>query len=139
MTIKKNLSLAEMNAMFRAVTDTVFDENGEFQYQYRDFYTRIAIIKSYTDAVVPADVSEQYALCYDAMLWDSIMGDIDEVQYNDILIAIDDFISDKKHRMETVAPYRELMGDMGELMTAVAHLNELTAESEVDASLLDEK
>lgn len=139
MTIKKNLSLAEMNAMFRAVTDTVFDENGEFQYQYRDFYTRIATIKSYTDAVVPADVSEQYALCYDAVLWDSIMDDIDEVQYNDILIAIDDFISDKKHRMETVAPYRELMGDMGELMTAVAHLNELTAESEVDASLLDEK
>lgn len=139
MTIKKNLSLAEMNAMFRAVTDTVFDENGEFQYQYRDFYTRIATIKSYTDAVVPADVSEQYALCYDAMLWKAIMDSIDEVQYNDILIAIDDFISDKKHRMETVAPYRELMGDMGELMTAVAHLNELTAESEVDASLLDEK
>ena len=91
--IKPSLTYPEMLAFVNAVTNACFDDDtGEYMPEVRDYATRYAIVKMYTNIVLPEDNDECYVFLYDhTNLIKNVVSAIDEEQFD----AMDRSISAK--------------------------------------------
>ena len=88
--IKKHLSLEEMIRFVRDVTLSCFAEKtNEYLPEIKDFAIRCCILESYAGFPLPESITEKYEIVYSSDIVTTIVQNIDHMQFNSILEAID--------------------------------------------------
>ena len=111
--IKKNISLDEMIAFVDDVISICFDANTGTYYPNRKSFTiRAAVIELYTNLSMPDSLQKKYEMVYGTDLFETILINIDEEQYSDIVRAINDGL--KFHTSTGAAAVMRQMNDVME-------------------------
>lgn len=96
--IKRRLGLMEMMRFVDGVVKTCFtgDEH-RYTPEVRDFALRCSILEEYANFTLPQNIEKRYEFVYGCDAVDAVIPEIDDIQFNLILDAIDekiDFVAD---------------------------------------------
>lgn len=90
-TVKQDLTLKEMVEFISSVVMSCFDdETSEYTPEIKDFAVRSCIFEYYTNINLPSNVEKRYDIIYHTQILDSIMQNINQLQFNAMMRAIED-------------------------------------------------
>ncbi len=88
--IKKNLSLSEVLVFVDGVTRSCFSsDDGSYRPELMDCAIRGMAIELYTNISMPSDVNKQHDLLYASDIWHVVLDNINQEQFNQMILAID--------------------------------------------------
>lgn len=125
MNIKNFLSFEEADILYKSVIAGLYDEKGEFLYQYEEYVWRKVVVLVYTDVVMPEDENEAYELCYDETLWGIIESKVNQTQYNHIRNAVRQYVYDHEARTQHSLMFSNMAKDMETILTAIGNMENL--------------
>ncbi len=89
--VKHSLALNDMLTFVDSVVKSCFEkETGTYMPEVKDFATRSCIIEHYTNITLPSSIEKRYDLLYHSDLLDAIMPNIEQLQFNALIRAIED-------------------------------------------------
>ena len=90
-TIKKNITLAEMAKFVDTVTKACFaKESGEYYPEGKDFAIRTCVIAFYTNISLPSNIEKIYEFIYKSDISNFVINRISPMQFDAIIKAIDE-------------------------------------------------
>ena len=91
LNIKKLLSLQEVFDFVNNVVGTCIDEEsgGGYLSELKDFAIKMYVLEMYGNIELPADASERYELIYSCDIFEKILEQINMMQFDEIISAID--------------------------------------------------
>lgn len=91
LVIKRHLNLAEVAKFVDVCVKACFNlDDASYAPEAKDLAIRSCIVAFYTNVALPKNIAKQYELIYHSMILDAIMPNIDHVQLNAVIKAIDD-------------------------------------------------
>lgn len=90
--IQSLVDLVTAIAIVSKVSDTCFNDDGDFTPDMKDFITRVSIISLYTDIELPESAEEQYAFLYATDIYQAVVQCINQEQLSEIFDNIDKVI-----------------------------------------------
>lgn len=130
-TINRILSLKSMMTFVDSVIKNCFGKkDGEYRPEVKDFAVRNCIIKHYTNISLPSNIEKRYNLLYRSDLLNTVMNNIDQSQFDEMVKAIEEKLS---HLAQ--ANIEAINRQMNELYTSFANLGKQL--SGVDAEALN--
>lgn len=121
--IKKTLSLQEMANMVGFVVETCIDkETGTYFAQLKDFAIYRQLITLYTNIRLPSSPDALYNLIYQTDIIDVINHNVNQNQYADIMMAIDDQI---RFEIDEIHTYVR-----DQISTLIGKTNEILSQNE---------
>jgi hypothetical protein len=89
-TVNKTLSLEDMMLFVNNVTSLCFRESdGEYLPEIKDCVIKSCIVELYTNLTLPSNISRKYDLLYRTDVINAIVEHINQVQFREIIDAID--------------------------------------------------
>lgn len=91
LVIKRHLNLAEMAKFVDVCVKACFNpDDASYSPEAKDLAIRSCIVALYTNVTLPKNIAKQYELIYHSMILDTISVNVDQIQLNAIIRAIDD-------------------------------------------------
>ena len=88
--VKHALSLKENLTFVDSVVKSCFGkEDGAYMPEVKDFAVRSCIIEHYTNITLPSNLDKRYELLYGSDLLEAIMPNINQLQFNALMRAIE--------------------------------------------------
>lgn len=89
--VKRNLSVVEMMAFVDNVSKACFsDKDATYTPEMKDFAVRVAIIELYTNITLAQNIHKKYDVIYGSNILDTVLGCIDQTQFNAMMRAVED-------------------------------------------------
>lgn len=89
--VNHSITLNDMLTFVDSVVKSCFEkETGTYMPEVKDFAIRSCIIEHYTNITLPTNVEKRYDLLYHSDLLDAIMPNIEQLQFNSLIRAIED-------------------------------------------------
>lgn len=94
LVIKRHLGLYEMAKFVDVCVKACFNpDDASYSPESKDFAIRSCIVAFYTNITLPENPAKQYELIYSSMILDAITMNVDQIQLNAIIKAIDDKVA----------------------------------------------
>lgn len=91
LVIKRHLNLAEVAKFVDVCVKACFNpDDASYAPEAKDLAIRSCIVAFYTNVTLPDNIAKQYELIYHSMILDAITLNVDQIQLNAIIKAIDD-------------------------------------------------
>ena len=91
LVIERHLNLAEMAKFGDVCVRACFNpDDASYSPEVKDLAIRSCIVALYTNVTLPKNIAKQYELIYHSMILDTISVNVDQIQLNAIIRAIDD-------------------------------------------------
>ena len=91
LVIKRHLNLAEMAKFVDVCVKACFNpDDASYSPEVKDLAIRSCIVALYTNVTLPENIAKQYELIYHSMILDIIYANVDQIQLDAIIRAIDD-------------------------------------------------
>ena len=91
--VQRKLPIEEVSDFVKVVVSSCFDSNtGEYVPLAREIATRLMVLSSYANIRLPKSIDRQYEFAYAPGLYDLVVQNIDEEQFDSITNAISDRI-----------------------------------------------
>ena len=87
---KENIPMEYAVTFVNNVVDTCFDKDGNYIPEFKDFLIRSFTVQMYSNVRLPQDLKKQYDILYNSDLYNVLIQHIDIVQYDTLLMAIDE-------------------------------------------------
>lgn len=98
------ISLEDMSDFVNSVTASCFrTEDFSFIPEWKDFTTRVAVIDLYTNITLPRNPQKIYDILYNTQLFDAVVENINQGQFEDILRAINEKIRFHERNLTAIA------------------------------------
>lgn len=92
--VKRTLTVNDVLTFTDSVVKSCFkNDDGSYMPEVKDFATRSCIIEHYTNISLPSNLDKRYDLLYHSDLLDAIMPNVDQLQFNALIRAIEDKVS----------------------------------------------
>ena len=112
--VKNTLNANEMTALYYKALALLYNDKGEYQFEFAAYIWRRCVIEAYTDYPLSEDLNENYAQCY-GEIWDAVYNDIithSPEQYEDIYDAVKKYVETREARESANAGFKQLMENM---------------------------
>lgn len=94
LVIRRLLSLNEILEFTKRVTESCFaQDTNEYLPEVRDFAIRSNVVEMYANVKLPDNLEHQYELLYMTDIFDAVFAEIDKVQFEALVNAIDEKIA----------------------------------------------
>ncbi len=88
--IKRTLSFSEMMTFVNRVVQTCFsEEDGKYLPEVKDFMIRSCVLEMYGNFAIPSNIEHLYSLIYCSDAVQTVLGNINRIQFDEIADAID--------------------------------------------------
>lgn len=88
--VKRSLTLKDTLTFVDSVVKSCFSqEDGAYMPEIKDFAIRSCIVEHYTNITLPSNLDKRYDLLYSSDLLDAIMQNVDQLQFNAMMRAIE--------------------------------------------------
>lgn len=88
--VKRSLTLKDTLTFVDSVVKSCFSqEDGAYMPEIKDFAIRSCIVEHYTNITLPSNLDKRYDLLYSSNLLDAIMQNVDQLQFNAMMRAIE--------------------------------------------------
>lgn len=123
-TVTPTLSLTDMLEFVNNVVESCFSDDGEYIPEVREFAVRRNTLEKYGNFRMPTDVHKCYDLLYGTDAFEWIKGYINEAQYADIMVAVEDKIQFRLDSMvdSLRVKMEEFLGAMNALQEQTKHV-----------------
>lgn len=108
--VKPTLSFAEVLTFVNDVVNLCFGENDEYNPEIKDFAIKRTTLDMYTNIELPTDPVDCYQLIYESDIFDEVFQRINNVQFEEMIQAINDKI-DYKAQTE-ISAIRNQLADL---------------------------
>lgn len=114
-TIRRILPLQEVLQFVEDVVSSCIDsDTGRYIPEIQPFVIRSSVLTRYANFTLPKDPEKQYDLIYNTGAYQQVMRNIDRMQYDEILYAINERI-----RHETAMAESAMAGQLAELTSKI--------------------
>ena len=122
--IKKCLRYAEMKSFVDNVVSACITSDGDYTPENKDPAIRECVLTMYCNITLPNDISHKYDILYGSGLFETILGDINNDQFRQIVKAIDKKIDDaeEKNVQHVYAELNQVVNSMKSLTEEFGNL-----------------
>lgn len=138
------LSINKFETLIENIVDSVFDGDGNYLPEARDFFTRLYIVFAYTSVDIPTDLEDMsddlYMLLYSTDFYDQISQAINPAQLEAVLYAVDSKINMRiKQNTSFVGAFKKMFDEYAGIFTedniqALTALSNTVASGEISAN-----
>lgn len=131
--ITPTISLTSMLEFVNSVVESCFADSGEYIPEVKDFAVRRNVLERYANFRLPVDVHKCYDLVYGTDAYGMVFGRLNEIQFNEICLAIDEKIQFKVDTMVDAlrANIQNIIDGMNELQEHTKHMFDDMSEEDL--------